>query len=243
MLNFTDIFIRRPVLATVVSLLIFLAGLRSIQLLQVSQYPASESAVVRITTIYTGAEAELVKGFITTPLEREIASADGIDYLESSSLQGASAITARLKLNYPPYDALTQITAKVNKVRAELPAGADAPVLEVAIGETTSAMYLSFNSATRAQNQITDYLIREVQPRLEAVAGVQQAAILGGRNFAMRIWLDAERMHGLNVTPGKLLQRCAPIIIRRRLARPRAMPFPSTWLLRPTCIRHASFSS
>ncbi len=204
MLNFTDIFIRRPVLATVVSLLIFLAGLRSIQLLQVSQYPASESAVVRITTIYTGAEAELVKGFITTPLEREIASADGIDYLESSSLQGASAITAHLKLNYPPYDALTQITAKVNKVRAELPAGADAPVLEVAIGETTSAMYLSFNSATRAQNQITDYLIREVQPRLEAVAGVQQAAILGGRNFAMRIWLDAERMHGLNVTPGEV---------------------------------------
>ncbi len=204
MLNFTDIFIRRPVLATVVSLLIFLAGLRSIQLLQVSQYPSSESAVVRITTIYTGAEAELVKGFITTPLEREIASADGIDYLESSSLQGASAITAHLKLNYPPYDALTQITAKVNKVRAELPAGADAPVLEVAIGETTSAMYLSFNSATRAQNQITDYLIREVQPRLEAVAGVQQAAILGGRNFAMRIWLDAERMHGLNVTPGEV---------------------------------------
>lgn len=204
MLNFTDIFIRRPVLATVVSLLIFLAGLRSIQLLQVSQYPASESAVVRITTIYTGAEAELVKGFITTPLERKIASADGIDYLESSSLQGASAITAHLKLNYPPYDALTQITAKVNKVRAELPAGADAPVLEVAIGETTSAMYLSFNSATRAQNQITDYLIREVQPRLEAVAGVQQAAILGGRNFAMRIWLDAERMHGLNVTPGEV---------------------------------------
>ena len=134
----------------------------------------------------------------------KIASADGIDYLESSSLQGASTITAHLKLNYPPYDALTQITAKVNKVRADLPAASDAPILEVAIGETTSAMYLSFNSATRAQNQITDYLIREVQPRLEAVAGVQQAAILGGRNFAMRIWLDAERMHGLNVTPSEV---------------------------------------
>lgn len=204
MLNFTDLFIRRPVLATVVSLLILLAGLRSLQLLQVSQYPASESAVVRIMTTYTGAEADLIKGFITTPLEREIASADGIDYLESSSLQGASTITAHLKLNYPPYDALTQITAKVNKVRADLPAGSDAPVLEVAIGETTSAMYLSFNSATRAQNQITDYLIREVQPRLEAVAGVQQAAILGGRNFAMRVWLDAERMHGLNVTASEV---------------------------------------
>jgi len=198
-LTFTDIFIRRPVLATVVSLLILLAGLRSLQLLQVSQYPKSESAVIRIVTVYTGADAELVKGFITTPLEREIASADGIDYLESSSLQGASSITAHLKLNYPPYDALTQVTAKVNKVRAELPEGSEAPVLEVAIGETTSAMYLSFNSTTRPQNQITDYLIREVQPRIEAVAGVQQAAILGGRNFAMRIWLDPVRMYALDI--------------------------------------------
>ena len=201
MLNFTDIFIRRPVLATVVSLLILIAGLRALQLLQVSQYPQSESAVVRVLTSYTGAEADLIRGFITTPLEREIASADGIDYIESSSLQGASVITAHLKLNYPPYDALTQITSKVNKVRADLPEGSEDPVLEVAIGETTSAMYMSFNSTTRAQNQITDYLIREVQPRLEAVAGVQQAAILGGRNFAMRIWLDPVRMYALDITP------------------------------------------
>jgi multidrug efflux pump len=202
MLNFTDIFIRRPVLATVVSLLILLAGLRSLTLLQVRQYPQSESAVIRIITTYVGAEAELIKGFITTPLEREIASADGIDYLTSSSAQGVSTITAHLELNYPPYDALTQITAKVNKVRADLPVGSDAPILEVAIGETTSAMYLSFNSATRSQNRITDYLIREVQPQVEAVAGVQQAAILGGRNFAMRIWLDPLRMYALDITPG-----------------------------------------
>jgi len=201
MLNFTDIFIRRPVLATVLSLLILLAGLRSLSMLQVRQYPQSETAVVRIITTYTGAEAELVKGFITTPLEREIASADGIDYLASSSSQGVSTITAHLTLNYPPYDALTQITAKVNKVRADLPVGSDAPILEVAIGETTSAMYLSFNSTTRPQNQITDYLIREVQPQVEAVAGVQQAAILGGRNFAMRIWLDPVRMYALDITP------------------------------------------
>ncbi|MEZ5566740.1 MAG: efflux RND transporter permease subunit, partial [Gammaproteobacteria bacterium] len=147
------------------------------------------------------ADAELVKGFVTTPLEREIASADGIDFLESSSLQGASSITAHLKLNYPPYDALTQVTAKVNKVRAELPRASEAPVLEVAIGETTSAMYMSFTSTTRPQNQITDYLVRKVQPRLEAVAGVQQAAILGGRNFAMRIWLDPLRMYALGITP------------------------------------------
>ncbi len=202
MLRFTDIFIRRPVLATVISLLILIAGMRSVQLLQIRQYPQSESAVIRIITSYTGAEAELVKGFVTTPLEREIASADGIDYLESSSLQGVSSITVHLELNYPPYDALTQVTAKVNKVRADLPEGSEDPVIEVAIGETTSAMYLSFNSTTRPQNQITDYLIRTVQPRIEAVAGVQQAAILGGRNFAMRIWLDPAQMYALNVTPG-----------------------------------------
>ena len=206
MLNFTDIFIRRPVLATVVSLLIFLTGLRAMELLQLRQYPQSESAVVRIITTYTGAEAELVKGFITTPLEREIASADGIDYLVSSSSQGISSITVYLELNYPPYDALTQITAKVNKIRSDLPAASDAPTIEVAIGETTSAMYMSFNSATRAQNQITDYLIREVQPQIEAVAGVQQAAILGGRNFAMRIWLDPVRMYALDVTPAEVEQ-------------------------------------
>jgi multidrug efflux pump len=206
MLRFTDIFIRRPVLATVVSLLILIAGLRSIQILQVRQYPQSESAVIRVMTSYTGAEADLVKGFVTTPLEREIASADGIDYLESSSLQGASVITAHLELNYPPYDALTQVTAKVNKVRADLPDGSEDPVIEVAIGETTSAMYMSFNSTTRPQNQITDYLVRKVQPRIEAVAGVQQASILGGRNFAMRIWLDPARMYAFRITPGDVYQ-------------------------------------
>ncbi len=199
--SFTDIFIRRPVLAIVVSLLILLAGLRSLQLLTVAQYPKSETAVVYITTTYTGADAELVKGFITTPLEREIASADGIDYLESSSIPGVSTITAHLKLNYPPYDALTQITAKVNRVRADLPADSEDPTLELAIGEAASAMYMSFNSQTRPANKITDYLIRVVQPKLESVAGVRHAVILGGRNFAMRIWLDPARMYALGITP------------------------------------------
>jgi multidrug efflux pump len=203
-MRFTDIFIRRPVLSVVVSLLILFAGLRSLQILQVSQYPQSESAVIRIMTSYPGADAKLVRGFITTPLEREIASADGIDYLESSSLQGASVITAHLALNYPPFDALTQISAKVDRVRADLPEASEDPVLELAVGETTSAMYLSFTSKTRPQNQITDYLIRVVQPRLEAVAGVQQAAILGGRSFAMRVWLDPARMYAFEVTPGDI---------------------------------------
>jgi len=200
-MNFTDIFIRRPVLAIVVSLLILLAGMRSLQLLTVGQYPESESAVVYITTTYTGADAELVKGFITTPLEREIASADGIDYIESSSIPGVSSITAHLKLNYPPYDALTQITAKVNRVRADLPADSEDPTLELAVGETASAMYMSFSSKTRPANKITDYLIRVVQPKLESVAGVRNATILGGRNFAMRIWLDPARMYALSITP------------------------------------------
>lgn len=201
MMAFTDIFIRRPVLAIVVSLLILLAGIRSIQFLTVGQYPKSETAVVYITTTYVGADAELVKGFITTPLEREIASADGIDFLESSSIPGVSSITAHLKLNYPPYDALTQITAKVNRVRPDLPAESEDPTLELAIGEAVSAMYMSFNSKTRPANKITDYLIRVVQPRLESVAGVRNAAILGGRNFAMRIWLDPARMFALGITP------------------------------------------
>lgn len=201
-MNFTDIFIRRPVLATVVSLLILLVGLRSLQLLDVGQYPKSESAVVYVTTAYIGADAELVKGFVTTLLEREIASADGIDYIESSSVQGASSITVHLQLNYPPYDALTQIQSKINRVRADLPADSEEPVIELAVGETASAMYLSFLSKTRPANQITDYLVRVVQPRLESVPGVQQAAILGGRNIAMRIWLNPARMHALSVTAG-----------------------------------------
>ncbi|HIC25085.1 MAG TPA: multidrug efflux protein, partial [Gammaproteobacteria bacterium] len=189
-MNFTDIFIQRPVLATVISLLILLAGLRSMQMLTVSEYPASESAVVTVSTTYVGAEAGLVQGFITTLLEREIASADGIDYLESNSFYGSSLITAHLQLNYDPYDALTQITSKVNRVRDELPPESEEPVINVAIGEAAAAMYLNFASDTRPANKVTDYLIRLVQPKIEAVPGIQQASMLGARNFAMRIWLD-----------------------------------------------------
>ncbi len=200
-MNFTDIFIERPVLATVVSLLILLAGLRSFQVLTVRQYPESKSVVVTVSTSYAGADAQLVQGFITTPLEREIASADGIDYLESSSLQGTSVISAFLDLDYDPWDALTQITSKVNRVRSDLPQGSEDPSISVAVGETTADMYLSFDSKTLPQNQITDYLVRVVQPRIEAVEGVQEAEIIGGRFFAMRVWLDPVRMTALQVTP------------------------------------------
>ena len=172
-MHFTDIFIRRPVLATVLSLLILLVGLRSLQLLTVSQYPESSSAVVTVSTAFVGADADLVQGFITTPLERSIASADGIDYLESSSLQGISVITAHLELDYDPWDALTQITAKVNRVRDELPEGSEDPTINIAIGETTADMYLSFNSDTLPANRITDYLVRVVQPSSHRVARVR----------------------------------------------------------------------
>ncbi len=200
-MRFTDIFIERPVLATVVSLLILLGGLRALQVLTVSQYPESKSAVVTVQTVYAGADSDLVQGFITTPLEREIAAADGIDYLESSSLQGISVITAHLQLDYDPWDALTQITSKVNRVRDQLPEGSEDPTIDIAIGETVADMYLSFDSETLPQNQITDYLVRVVQPRVEAVEGVQAAEIIGGRFFAMRVWLDPVRMTALGVTP------------------------------------------
>lgn len=198
---FTDIFIRRPVLASVVSLLIAIVGLRGFQSLTVQEYPQAENAVITVTTIYTGADAALVQGFISTPLEREIASADGIDYIQSFSQQGVSTIQAKLKLNYDAYQALTQITSKVNKIRAELPAESEDPTIDLAVGDSTASMYMSFYSEVLDNNQITDYLTRVVQPKLQTVQGVQKAEILGARTFAMRIWMQPERMAGLGVTP------------------------------------------
>lgn len=203
-MNFTGLFIRRPVLATVVNLLILLVGLQSMRSLNVRQYPVSNSAVVTISTAYFGASAELIRGFITTPLEREIASADGIDYVESNSSPNVSTITAYLRLNYDPYDALTQITSKVNRVRNDLPAGSEAPTIDVQVGQGTAAMYLSFVSEVMEGNQITDYLTRVVQPRLVSVPGVQSAQILGGRTFAMRIWLKPDRMAALGISAAEV---------------------------------------
>src|SRR6201987_3134418 len=201
-MKFTDLFIRRPVLAIVVSLVILIAGLQSIRSLSVRQYPRSDIAVVQVTTVYTGANADLVRGFITTPLERVIASADGIDYMESSSAQGLSTITVHLKLNYDTNAALTQIQAKVAQVRNDLPPEAEAPVIDLQTAATQFAsMYQGFSSADLDQNQITDYLTRVVQPKLSAVSGVQRADILGDRTFAMRIWLKPDRMAALSFPP------------------------------------------
>jgi multidrug efflux pump len=201
-MRFTDLFVRRPVLAIVVNLVILIAGLQSIRALSVRQYPRSDIAIVRVSTAYVGANADLVRGFITTPLERVIASADGIDYMESSSAQGISTITVHLKLNYDTNAALTQIQSKVAQVRNDLPPEAEAPIIELETADNQfAAMYLGFSSENLDQNQITDYLMRVVQPRLSAVSGVQRADILGDRTFAMRIWLKPDQMAAYGISP------------------------------------------
>lgn len=206
-MNFTDIFIRRPVLAICVNLLILVAGLQSISSLNVRQYPKSDLSIVTIKTNYIGASAELVRGFVTTLIERVVAAADGIEYLESSSEQSLSTITAHLRLNFDTNDALTQIQSKVAQVRNDLPPEAEAPVINVETSDNRFAsMYLSFYAKDLEQNQITDYLTRVVQPQLSAVAGVQRADILGARTFAMRIWLKPDRLAALGVSPTEVTQ-------------------------------------
>jgi multidrug efflux pump len=201
-MKLTDLFIKRPVLAICVNLVILIAGLQAVRSLSVRQYPRSDIAVVQVSTVYVGANADLVRGFITTPLERVIASADGIDYMESSSAQGISTITVHLKLNYDTNAALTQIQAKVAQVRNDLPPEAEAPIIDLQTADTQfAAMYLGFSSSDLDQNQITDYLTRVVQPKLSAINGVQRADILGKRTFAMRIWLKPEKMAALGISP------------------------------------------
>ena len=203
--SFTDLFIRRPVLAIVVNLVIIIAGLQAYRSLNTRQYPRSDNASVSISTVYVGASAELVRGFVTTPLEQAIAAADGIDYIESKSLQGYSLINVRLKLNYEPIKALAEISAKVNQVRNDLPPEAEVPAISVQSADSQFAScYISFSSDILSQNEITDYLVRVVQPRLSAVAGVQRAEIIGARTFAMRIWLKSDRMAAFNISPSQV---------------------------------------
>jgi multidrug efflux pump len=203
--KFTDVFIRRPVLAIVVNLVIIIAGIQAMRTLNVRQYPRLESATVTVRTVYVGANADLVRGFITTPLERAIAAADGIDYMESQSAQGISTINVRLKLNFNASSALADITARVNQVRADLPPEAEVPAINIEPSDSVlAAMYLSFGSDILEENQVTDYLIRVVQPRLSAIEGVQRADILGGRTFAIRAWLKPERMAALDVSPAQV---------------------------------------
>jgi multidrug efflux pump len=201
-MKFTDLFVKRPVLAMVVNLVIIIAGLQAVRSLSVRQYPRSDIAVIQVSTVYVGANADLVRGFITTPLERVIASADGIDYMESTSAQGLSTITVHLKLNYDTNAALTQIQAKVQQVKNDLPPEAQVPVIDLETADTQfAAMYIGFSSKDLDENQITDYLTRVVQPKLSAVSGVQRADILGNRTFAMRLWLKPEQMAARGVSP------------------------------------------
>ena len=203
--SFTDLFIRRPVMAVVINVVIVIAGLHAWRSLSVRQYPKSDNASVTVGTVYIGASAEVVRGFVTTAIERSIASADGIDYVESKSLQGLSLVTARLKLNYDPTRALADITAKVNQVRNELPPEAQVPSITVESADSEfAAAYLSLASKTLSQSEITDYLVRVIQPRLAALPGVQRADILGARTFAMRVWLKPAEMAALNISPAQV---------------------------------------
>src|SRR3954463_8679637 len=201
MTSFTDLFIKRPVLAIVVSFVILIAGLQAMKTLNVRQYPRSDIAAITVTTVYVGADAELVRGFITTPVERAIAAADGIDYIQSQSAQSLSTITARLKLNYDANKALSDISARVDAIRNNLPPESQIPVIAIQAADSQFASaYLSFTSDILQPNEVTDYLVRLVQPRLTAVGGVQKADILGGRTFAMRIWMKPERMAALGIS-------------------------------------------
>jgi len=198
-MKFTDLFIRRPILAIVISLLIVVLGLKSLFSLSLIQYPKTENAVVTITTVYPGADAKTIAGFITQPLESAIAQAQGIDYISSTSNSGVSSITATLRLNYDSNRALTAISTQVNSVRGLLPEAAQAPILAVSKGEN-AAMYMGFFSETMPSNNMSDYLVRVVKPKLDSIEGVQEARLFGGRIFALRAWLDTKKMAAFGVT-------------------------------------------
>jgi hydrophobe/amphiphile efflux-1 (HAE1) family protein len=200
-MTFTDIFIRRPVLATVVSLLILLIGLQAVFKLPIRQYPELSSTSITITTTYPGANANLIKGFITVPIEQAVASTEGIDTLVSSSQQDVSTVTLNMRLNANPDRAMTDVLSKINQVQSVLPREANDPLVVKKTGEDFALMYISFNSDRMTASQITDYLTRVVQPTLQTIDGVGDARILGGQPFAMRIWLDPKRMAALGITP------------------------------------------
>lgn len=203
--KFTDIFIKRPVLATVISLLIFIVGLRAIFELPVRQFPKVESAVITITTSYPGASAKLMEGFITTPIEKEVAGAEGIDYMTSKSIDNTSTISAFIKLNFDPHVAFTNIMSKVAEVKGQLPRAANAPIVQKHSSDSNPLMIIAYNSKEMTGEQITDYLSRVVQPKLETVRGVAEAKIWGARSFAMRVWLNPKRMAALGVTPNDIV--------------------------------------
>jgi multidrug efflux pump len=200
-----DIFIRRPVLALVVSLLLFVVGLQSIFSLQVRQYPEMQNTVITITTTYPGADANLMQGFVTEPIEKAVATADGIDYITSKSAQSASVIQVFVRLNYDANAAMTDVTAKVNQVRAQLPSDINDPVLLKSTGSTFASMYIAFTSPILTEEQITEYLTRVVQPQLSVVPGVASPEILGSRTFAMRVWIDPVKLAQFDLSASEIV--------------------------------------
>src|ERR687895_2489672 len=203
MRSFTDIFIKHPVLAVVVNLVILLMGWRALTTLPVQQYPKIESSSVLITTVYYGASAETVRGFLTTPIERVVSAISGIDYVESTSRAGISTVTVRLKLNHSSTAALAEVTARLQQVRSELPAEAEPPVVEVQRADRPYAtFYLSFTSTERDVPAVTDWLLRTLQPQLSTLKGVQRVTFEGARQIAMRVWIDPDRLAAVNLSPG-----------------------------------------
>lgn len=210
MKSFTDIFIKKPVLAIVINLIILAVGWRSIDALAVRQYPRLESSAIVITTVYYGASAETVRGFITTPIERVVSAIDGIDYIESSSRSGVSTVTVRLRLNHNSNDALAEISARLNQVRSTLPPSAEAPSVDIQRTDKPYAtFYISFTTDQLSLMQLDDYLVREVQPELQTIEGVQRVGIEGPRELAMRIWLDTSKMESLDITPAEVYDALA----------------------------------
>jgi len=206
-MHFTDIFIKRPVLATVISLIILLLGLRAGFSLNIREFPYLQNAQINVTVGYPGADPALMNGFVTTPLEREIASADGIDFLSSSTGQGVSVITANLRLDKNPNEAMTEISAKVNKLRNQLPDGSEDPIIAIAEAGGTAAMYMSFYSKVLDESQITDYLTRVIEPQLASIPGIEKADIMGRRTYAMRVWLKQDRLAAANLTASEVYGR------------------------------------
>src|SRR5262245_63963120 len=199
----TDVFIKHPVLAVVVNLVIVLVGWRALVSLPVQQYPQIESSSILITTVYYGASAETVRGFLTTPIERVVSQISGVDHIESSSRAGMSTVTVRLKLNHSSTAALAEVTARLQEVRAELPAEAEPPVVDVQRADRPYAsFYLSFTSTERDVPAVTDWLLRTLQPQLATLPGVQRVGLEGGRAIAMRVWIDPDRLAARNLAPG-----------------------------------------
>ncbi len=201
--SFTDIFIKHPVLAIVVNLVIVLAGARALTTLPVQQYPQIESTSVLVTTVYYGASAETVRGFLSTPIERVVSAIAGVDYVESTSRAGVSTVTVHLKLNHNSTAALAEVTARLQQVRSELPPEAEPPVIEVQRADRPYAsFYISFTSTERSVPAVTDWLLRTLQPQFSTLPGVQRVTIEGGRQIAMRIWIDPDRLASFNLSPG-----------------------------------------